>query len=153
MTDKISLEVLKSIKVYYTSSKNALGVLGAWWLDGDVLEFEFQRDTSQEIGLRESETIYLQEKSGCSPLGLSFYECFLPKVLERDLKTCPRKCLPCKMKGLINTSIPSCEINSEEFDCAQTKFFNFLLNVSTEEICPRPCKINEYTGKITYVKT
>ena len=83
MTEKINPEVLKSIKVYYTSSENAHGILTAYWLDGDVLEFEFQRESSQEIGLRERETIYLQEKSECSVLGTSFYECFLPKLLKK----------------------------------------------------------------------
>ena len=85
LTDKISYEVLKSIKVTYTSSKNAIGILGAFWLDGDVLDFELERDSAQEIGLRETETIwtiYLKEKSKCS--SDSFYDCFLPKFLEKD---------------------------------------------------------------------
>ena len=150
LTDKISQEVLKTIKVFYTSSLNALGILTAFWLDGDVLEFEFQRDSFQEIGLRESETIHLPEKSECSVLGLSFYECFLPKLLEQDFEICPRKCLPFIMKGLINTSIPNCEINSEEWSCAKFYMFNVLSNVSVADLCPRSCKINEYTGRITY---
>ena len=150
MTDKISQDVLKSIKVFYTSSKNALGILTAFWLEGDVLEFEFQRDSAQEVGLRESETIYLSEKSECSVLGSSFYECFLPKLLEKDFEICPRKCLPFIMKGLINTSIPNCEINSQEWYCAKRYMFKVLTKVSDADLCPRSCKINEYTGRITY---
>ena len=150
MTDKISHEVLKTIKVFYTSSNNALGILTAYWLDGDNLEFELQRDTTQEVGIRERETNYLPEKSECSVKGVSFYECFLPKLLEKDFETCPKKCLPFIMKGLVNTSIPTCEKNSEEWSCAKFYMFAALSNVSVADLCPRSCKINEYTGRITY---
>ena len=148
LTDKISYETLNSIKVTYTSSKNAIGILGAFWLDGDVLDFELERDSSQEIWLRETETIYLKEKSNCS--SDSFYDCFLPKFLEKDFATCPKKCLPFHMNGLLNTTIPSSEINSEEYNCAKVYMQSYISNVSIANLCPRSCKINEYTGKITY---
>ena len=149
LTDKISMETLKSIKVYYTSEKNALGILNAYWLDGDILDFEIDRDESLEIGIKEIETVYLQEKSACSTAG-SFYECYLPKLLKKDFETCPQKCLPFILDTTLNTSTPNCPINSEAFDCAKDYMLTYLLNVSNTGICSQSCTINEYTGKITF---
>ena len=62
----IGSELLASIKVYITSKYNKDGVLLTYWLDGDSLEFVFERDSYTEIALQEKETIYLKEKTVCS---------------------------------------------------------------------------------------
>ena len=63
---EISTDLMSSIKVYITSKYNKDGVLLTYWLDGDNLEFVFERDSYTEIALQEKETIYLKEKTVCS---------------------------------------------------------------------------------------
>ena len=64
------------------------------------LEFNVERDQTVEIGLRESEIIYLEEKSGCVSSEPSFYDCFFPLLYAKDFSTCPEKCLPYSLPGL-----------------------------------------------------
>ena len=45
---------------------------------------------------------------------------------------------------------PYCELGTEEFLCANDYAFNYLLNASSAGECLRPCKINEYFGRVTY---
>ena len=97
---EIDLEAWKSIKVLISSKLNKLGALMIYWIDGEILEFNVERDLTVEIGLRESEIIYLKEKSGCDPLEPSFYDCFFPLLYAKDFSTCPEKCLPYSLPGL-----------------------------------------------------
>ena len=98
--DEIDLEAWQSIKVLVSSELNKLGTLMTYWLDGEILEFNIQRDITVEIGLRETEVIYLEEKSGCSPSEPSFFDCFFPLLYEKDYNACPEKCLPYDLPGL-----------------------------------------------------
>lgn len=48
------------------------------------------------------------------------------------------------------TKYPYCDLNTKEHECTNDFAFNYLLNASSSGSCLRPCKINEYIGKITY---
>ena len=43
-------------------------------------------------------------------------------------------------------------MNTEEFTCSAFYMFEYLQNVSASGICPRSCRINAYSGKITYTE-
>ena len=58
--------LLSTIKVYVTSRYNADGILQTYWLDGDNLDFTLDKYTYTEVGLKEVETVYLEEKTQCS---------------------------------------------------------------------------------------
>ena len=82
----------------------------------------------------------------------SFYECLIPKYLnDVDSSKCEKKCLTMTIGNRFGTSkYPYCELNTKDHDCTNDFAFNYLLNASSSGSCLRPCKINEYIGKITY---
>ena len=45
---------------------------------------------------------------------------------------------------------PFCALNTTAFNCNNNYAFNYLLNASSSKLCQRPCKINEYIGKVNY---
>ena len=98
--DEIDSKVWQSIKVLVSSELNKLGALNTYWLDGEILEFNIQRDMTVDIGLRETEVISLEEKSGCLPSEPSFFDCFFPLLYKKDFRACPKKCLPYFLPGL-----------------------------------------------------
>ena len=115
------------------------------------LEFKFKRNTYSEIGLSERETIYLQQKTNCTVDDQSFYDCLTPKLLNKGFASCKNKCLPMTIHEKFGKpKYPYCELGTEEFICANDYAFNYLLNASSSGECLRPCKINEYFGKVTY---
>ena len=164
----IGTGLLNTIKVYITSKYNAGGVLLSYWLDGDNLEFTMDRSTYTEIGLEELETIHMKEKTACSYEGISiampnlcislfetfsesFYECLMPKYLNAvDSSKCEKKCLTMTIDKKFGSKYPPCNLHTIEHVCANDFAFNYLLNASSSGLCLRPCKINEYFGKITY---
>ena len=73
-------KILSTIKVYVTSRYNADGILQTYWLDGDNLDFTLDKYTYTEVGLKEVETVYLEEKTQCSTVeGMNkrYLECVL----------------------------------------------------------------------------
>lgn len=48
------------------------------------------------------------------------------------------------------TKYPFCGWEPEKVFCAMRFTFNHLINSSATGSCLRPCKINEYFGKVTY---
>ena len=61
-----------------------------------------QRDTYSGVRITETEIIYLKEKSPCSDVDGSFYDCLFPKVLPRKFETCQQRCLPLTIKAEFN---------------------------------------------------
>ena len=148
----------EDIKVYVTSKLNSDGILLSYWLDGEILEFNVKRNTFTEVGLSEKETVYLQEKSNCTDSGMSFYDCFFSKILKESLfdgSQCNVKCLPMTIKKQFfpSSSLPYsyCQnISNSDYNCIANYIFEKLQNISTSELCLKPCKINEYVGKVTF---
>ena len=144
----------EKIKIYITSKSNSDGILMSYWQDGEVLEFEGKRKSYTEVGLVEKETILLPEKSNCIQSGQPFYNCFIPelqRILVQNNFPCKVKCLPMTIGDHVNTTVPCCQnFSSENYKCAANHIFGILQNISASDECMKPCKINEYIGKVTF---
>ena len=96
--------------------------------------------------IRPSNYTYLKEISNCS--GHAFYECLVKQVNLANFTRCPKKCLPASLAdiGFHNSGIPVCQSEKEQ-KCA----FNVTwYDVFSPSICPKPCTLLEYSGKIDY---
>ena len=80
----------------------------------------------------------------------SFYDCVIPKFLE-DFPSSNCTCFAMSIdKKFGSQRYGHCGWDTEEHLCASRFGFNYLLNSSATGTCLRPCRINEYFGKVTY---
>ena len=89
---------------------------------------------------------YLKEISNCT--GQAFYECLVKQVKMANFTRCPKKCLPASLSdiGFYHSGIPVCQ-SEKERKCA---FHVTWYDVFSPSICPKPCTVLEYSGKIDY---
>ena len=141
-----------SLKFFFTSENNKKGIFLNYWMEGDVIEIKVKPNTFNEIGLREEEFRYLDDKSksNCTHDDKPFYDCFIEELKRDDFSGCNPKCLPFTIgENSLNQNLSSCHVGLDGFaNCAEYSF-NLLLNVSSQGKCLRPCQINEYSAITT----
>ena len=98
-----------SIKIFFTSEKNAHGVLFHKWMDGDIFEADIKKGKLTSISLTLERDIYLKKTSQCSR-NKSFFECFKMKYESNltNFMECPEKCSP-----FPNSTNGSCKLLSK----------------------------------------
>ena len=148
--ESIPIDNLPLLTIYFTSEKNAYGLIFAEWMDGEVLEFNIKNNMYEEFILRTEKYLYLKADSNCSDD--SFYECFESKLITNNFDGCPRKCLP-------DITLPSykkydeiystCQIE-EEFNCSNKIAKEMFYHIIETEICQKSCSILQYLGKVQY---
>ena len=122
-----------TLKVYFTSKRNAYGAISVMWKDGKVARNQIEKGTYKELELKSVQHTYLASNSKCSDE--SFYECFsrlLSKKLEdKSVKKCSPSSLP---------NLQVCEnrtTNKEIFAQVPTEIIK-------HELCPKLCNILEF---------
>ena len=138
------------LKTYFTSEKNAFGIIFSEWMDGEVLEFNFHEKEYEEISLRSEQHKYLKTKSRCNED--SFYECFGLELLKSSFDGCPRKCLPpitLPYKSYDKKENPFCQTD-KEISCSNAIAQELFTNISLTDVCPKSCSILQYSGKVEY---
>ena len=137
--------------IYISSKNNALGILMTYWADGDVLPVRLAKNTYMEYGISEEYFHYKEDLNiKCKEQEESFYDCYIPKLIQSDFSKCPTRCLPFDSGRKYPGMPPMCVPNSDEKNCAQQHAFAHLLKAYKEQICKRSCKINEYYGINTF---
>ena len=131
--------------VYFTSEKNAHGILRSWWFDGDIAVMYLKKFDRKQIILKPRKYKYLTNSNpSCGEA--SFYECWGSKSVNISFNTCPRKCLPYSVPNNEYDKIPLCD-TVVEWDCAH-KLYNMVMeNITKSGICPKLCTVSHYSGE------
>ena len=146
----IALSDLPMLTIYFTSEQNAYGIMFSEWMDGEVLEFNIENNTYEEISLRPERYIFLKAKSKC--FDESFYECFGLKFLSNNFDGCQTKCLPYD-NFLLNATYEekqyaTCQTH-EELECSIEIAKSVFANITETNVC-NSCSILQYSGKVQY---
>ena len=149
--ESIPLSNLPMLTIYFTSEKNAYGIMFSEWMDGEVQEFKIENNVYEEISLRPERYIYLKAKSKC--FDESFYECFGLNFLSNNFNGCPRKCLP-DYTFLLNAKyeeeqIAACQ-TEDESECSMEIAKSLFVNITETNVCLKPCSILQYSGIVKY---
>ena len=72
---------LPTLRVYFTSKKNAYGVVSNLFTEGEVVEIKIDKNKNTFINLKPEKHIYLSRtKSNC--IEASFWECYASNLLK-----------------------------------------------------------------------
>ena len=137
--------------IYISSKNNALGLLMAYWADGDVLPVRLTKNTYMEYGISEEFFHYKEDLNiKCKDKEESFYDCYIPSLMKSNFSKCPTRCFPFDSGRKYPGMPPPCIPNTDENICARNHAFAHLLKSYKEQLCKRSCKINEYYGIKTF---
>ena len=76
----------------------------------------------------------------------------IPNFLD-DFAKLSCQCMPFTIDKKFGAhGYPNCIWNTPEYACSKDFAFYYPINASATGSCLRPCKINEYSGKITYME-
>ena len=76
----------------------------------------------------------------------------IPNFLD-DFAKLSCQCMPFTIDKKFGAhGYPNCIWNTPEYACSKDFAFYYPINASATGSCLRPCKINEYFGKITYLQ-
>ena len=92
--------------------------------------------------------MYLKTKSDFHCREESCYEFYASKIIHTNFTSCETLCIPASINSLLDSSlqnIPLCK-TQKEINCILEKAYD---NFSAS-ICPKPCSILEYSGKVDY---
>ena len=143
----LSRENLPSWRLYFTSEKNAYGILRNWWFDGELDELILEGNTTTTIQLKVQKHMYHNtSKFTCGDQSL--YECWGSKILTENFDECPKKCLPYSFPMFQNSNIPLC-ITDEEYNCAHSKVNIIMEKITKTRACPKLCTVFQYSARET----
>ena len=86
----IKYEDIPPLKLFFTSEKNSIGIVGNAWKDGEIFDLTMETNTGIDLSLKPRLYINSRAKSNCRDE--SFYECFESRFLHADFSECPKKC-------------------------------------------------------------
>ena len=88
----IDYEDIPPVKLYFTSESNSFGIIGNRWQDGDEYDVTIPRNTRTDLNLRPIRYVFDKQKSLCRDI--SFYGCYISKLIDRIISGCFNKCIP-----------------------------------------------------------
>ena len=143
--ESIPHEKLPHIRAFYTSEKNAFGIMNAYWSDGTAKSVFIEKDVYVQSNLKVVKHDYLKLKSICRDE--PFFECFA-KILNPRLNECPKKCSKYSLPY-----VQICETN-EEIKCSDEQFWNVWLGLrrgqyNESNLCAKACETVDYIGEET----
>ena len=141
--EQIVEEEFPTMKVFIASKKNSYGTTNSYWVEGEVMKFELDKNTN-EIGvqLKMAKEIYLINKGLCHEE--SFQECLARELFKQDYSSCPKKCV---VFSLPTKALPICQTN-EEVTCSMQFIQPIFQEIATKRTCKKSCTTFDISGTV-----
>ena len=100
------------------------------------------------VKIKPANHIYLKTKSNFHCREESCYEFYASKIIHTNFTSCEALCIPASINSLLDSSLKNIPL------CKTPKEINCILGIAynnfSASICPKPCSILEYSGKVDY---
>ena len=150
--ENVSENQLPQLQIYFTSEDNFHGIVGAFWMDGEILSF--QMNTQQRymaIGIKEEKYQRLKDKSPCRDE--PYFSCYGSRYVKSSFEECPKKCLAHSVPKSValEKDIPICETKSEAWNCSFKVGIRLIRTLQANATClERSCTLVQYDGKVVF---